>query len=439
MKKIDLTKGKVLPVLVSLAIPLIGSSLLQFMYSIIDMLWVGGLGSDAVASIGTATFFIGLGYSIQALVVVGTGIKVSHAIGRKNDLEAKSYIHSGMLLNAFIGLVFSGVLLLFGKHLIGFLHLNNIGVEREAYLFLSISAPMLFFSFFNILYARILSSYGNTKVALKISAIGILINIILDPIFIYSFKLGVLGAGIATLLANFIVFILYHYKSGSLFSITLMEKIQWEKLREIVVLGVPMAAQRILFTVVNIILARMISQFGANAIAAQRIGLQIESIAYMVIGGLNGAVSSFIGQNFGAKQYGRIQKGYYATLLLGSLYTSIMMFLFFLVPDWLASFFIRDQQTIEIASSYLRIIGFSLVFSAVEMISNGFFTGMGMPKIPSFISIIFTVMRIPLALLLIPYFGVNGVWWSISISSMVKGIAAYIMYKTKWREYKNAV
>ena len=80
MKKIDLTEGKVLSVLTALALPIMGTSFLQFAYNIIDMIWVGGLGSNAVASIGSASFFVGLGYSVNSLVVIGTGIKVSHSL-----------------------------------------------------------------------------------------------------------------------------------------------------------------------------------------------------------------------------------------------------------------------------------------------------------------------------------------------------------------------
>ena len=80
MNKVDLTKGKVLNVLLALSLPIMGSSFLQFTYNLIDMLWVGGLGSDAVASIGSSSFYVGLGYSINALVIIGTGIKVAHSL-----------------------------------------------------------------------------------------------------------------------------------------------------------------------------------------------------------------------------------------------------------------------------------------------------------------------------------------------------------------------
>ena len=276
MKKIDLTKGKVLSVLTTLALPIMGSSFLQFAYGLIDMFWVGGLGSSAVASIGSSSFFLGLGYSINALVVTGTGIKVSHEVGRKNEIETEDYIRNGLIMNFVIGLIYALILVVFGKGFIGFLNLNDPLVERDSYIYLAVSAPVLFFSFFNYLFTRILASFGNNKLALKISATGIILNMILDPILIYIFKLGVFGAAVATLLANILMFFMYIYYGKGIFKIDLKKKVNYEKVREIARLGFPMASQRVLFTLVNIILARIIASFGADAIAAQKIGLQIE-------------------------------------------------------------------------------------------------------------------------------------------------------------------
>ena len=95
MKQVDLTQGKVTSVILSLALPIMLSSLLQFTYNLIDMIWIGGLGSNSVASIGSTSFYIGLGYSINALVVVGTGIKVSHAIGKKIMKKCKNILMQG--------------------------------------------------------------------------------------------------------------------------------------------------------------------------------------------------------------------------------------------------------------------------------------------------------------------------------------------------------
>ncbi|WP_288221531.1 MATE family efflux transporter [uncultured Clostridium sp.] len=438
MKKVDLTKGNVLKVLVTLALPIMGSSLLQFTYNLIDMLWVGGLGSNAVASIGSSSFFVGLGYSINAFVAIGTGIKVAHSIGRKDNKAVDEYISSGLILNAIIGGLYSLVLIFLGKNFIGFLNLGNSIVERDSYIYLAISAPMMFFSFFNTLYIRIFNSFGNNRSALNISAIGVVINIILDPILIYTLKLGVTGAAIATLIANGTMFILFINKSRKLFDFNFKSGLNYIKLKEITILGLPMSFQRILFTLVNILLARIIGSFGSEAIAAQKIGLQIESVVYMVVGGLNGAIAGFVGQNFGAKKYNRINKGYNTAVGIGVIYALIISILFIFTPSTLVRLFIREDATVIIASNYLRIIGYSQVFATIEMISNGVFTGFGVPKIPAIISIIFTILRIPLALILIKYFDVNGIWIGISISSVLKGTVAYLIYKFKiWKVYKD--
>ncbi|WP_195466964.1 MATE family efflux transporter [Clostridium sp. D43t1_170807_H7] len=438
MKKIDLTQGKVINVLTALALPIMGSSLLQFTYNLIDMLWVGGLGSDAVASIGSSSFFIGLGYSINSLVVIGTGIKVSHAIGRKDNKEVKQYINSGIAINFIIAIIYALALIILGKSFISFLSLNNEIVERNSFYYLAINAPILFFAFFNSLYTRIFSSFGNNGDSLKINAIGIIINIILDPIFIYVFKLGVLGAAVATLISNILMFILYKIKSNGILHYDKVIGIDKEKILEIVRLGFPMAFQRILFTIVNIILAKIIAIFGTNSIAAQKIGLQIESITYMVIGGLNGAISSFTGQNFGANKFKRIKQGYYTALLLGIIYSMIMSIIFIVFKEPIIKLFIREENTILIAGGYLQAVAFSQGFSTIEMVSNGLFTGLGMPKIPAVISIVFTVLRIPMALILMRTLGINGIWWSIAISSILKGLAAYFIYLIKIRRnYKD--
>ncbi|NFG76260.1 MATE family efflux transporter, partial [Clostridium botulinum] len=165
MKRIDLTKGKVISVLTALAIPIMGSSLLQFTYNLIDMLWVGRLGSNAVASIGSSSFYIGLGYSINALVIIGCGIKVAHAIGEKDDRNIKEYINAGLFINLIIGFIFIVSIIFLGKNFINYLNLNNPIVERDSYTYLLISGPTMVIAFFNLLYARILGSFGNNKLA----------------------------------------------------------------------------------------------------------------------------------------------------------------------------------------------------------------------------------------------------------------------------------
>lgn len=439
MKKVDLTKGKVISVISALALPIMGSSLLQFTYNMIDMMWVGRLGSDAVASIGSSSLYINIGNAINSLVVIGTGIKVAHAIGRKDKDEVNRYINAGIIINIFIGIVFGLILLLAGRHFIGFLNLNNYEVEKNAYYYLALNAPILFFAFFNMMYTRILSSFGNNKFAFKINAVGVIINIILDPVCIYVFKFGVIGAAISTLIANSVMFILFRVDSNGILKYKFGIEAGLEKIREIVRLGLPMASQRVLFTIINILLAKIIAVFGSDAIAAQKVGVQIESIAYMVIGGFNGAVASFTGQNFGAGKFDRIKEGYRSSLKVGITYALFIAGMFLLLNRPIIKIFISDEATIKIAASYLKVVAFSQAFSAVEMISNGLFTGIGKPNIPATISIIFTSLRIPFSLILIRPFGINGIWMSICLSSILKGFFAYLIYKIKINKHLNVL
>lgn len=434
MKTIDLTTGQVQRVIVALALPLVGSSLLQFTYSLVDMFWVGALGSDAVASIGAASFYIMLGQAIQSLIVVGAGIKVSQAVGRRDQALIQRYVRAGRRMNLGLGLLFVTVLAAFGQSLIGFLNMDAPAVEQLAYSYLLVSAPMLIFSFFNLLFARLFSAYGNTTTAMRINATGVTLNMILSPLFIYPLGLGVVGAGLATLVANVVMFGFFWHRARVLFDWEETVEPNRTDYREILRLGFPMATQRVLFTVISIFLARMIGSYGTEAIAAQRIGLQVESIAYMMIGGLNGAIASYTGQNLGARKVDRVHEGYRVTTRLGILYTGLITLVFLFVPDVLIGLFVDDPTTIDIGANYLRIIGISLIFASLEMIGNGYFSGLGLPKIPATISIVFTFARIPLALALEPYLGIDAIWWSIALSSIIKGLVSALYVRLMKKE-----
>ena len=279
-----------------------------------------------------------------------------------------------------------------------------------------------------------MGSFGDNNTPFKISAIGVILNIILDPIFIYGFDLGVAGAAIATLIANMIMFLLYRIKNRCSFKYNKKLGIDIIYIRDIISIGLPMSFQRVLFTIINIFLARIIGSFGESAIAAQKIGLQVESITYMIIGGLHGAISSFTGQNYGAKKYSRIREGYKTSLFLGIGYSIIMSFIFIFWNEPIIRLFVDEKDTIIIAKEYLKVVAYSQLFSTIETMSNGLFTGLGLSKIPAIISILFTALRIPMAIIFSRYYGVNGVWISIALSSILKGIIALLVSCIKLRK-----
>ena len=430
MKKNDLTKGDIKKILLTLAFPIMGSSFLQMVYGLVDMFWVGKIGSNAVAAVGTASFFINLGYSINSMIVVGAGIKISHVIGAKDIEKTKEYIKASCTLNFIMAFFFIVPILIFSKNLVEFFNLEN-EVEKMAQIYLIITGIGLIFKFFNFLYSRILNSYGESKLPFKISSVGVILNIILDPIFIFVFDWGVAGAAVATILAEGINTYLFIKKSKDYFKVENYLSKNWEKMKEMMILGTPVAIQRVLFTGFGIIIAKIISQWGPDAIAAQKIGLQIESITFMTIAGLQGAISSFIGQNYGAHLENRIKAGYRTAIHLCTGIGGVTTIVFIFFPEYLVKIFVEKPETIEISVNYMKIIGLSQLFMCYEIVTNGAFSGIGKPKVPSIISIVFTSLRIPMALILSKeeYFGLNGVWISISLSSVIKGILSPIIFR----------
>ncbi len=154
----------------------------------------------------------------------------------------------------------------------------------------------------------------------------------------------------------------------------------------------------------------------------------------MTIGGLNGAVIAFMGQNYGANNMERIREGYRASLSLSIVFGLMTSTLFIVFPYYIFfRIFVTDPLIVNMGVNYLRIIGLSQAFMCAEIMTKASFNGVGKTFIPAVVGLVFTLLRIPLALFLASYIGlaVNGIWWSISITSMIKGIllvALFIIY-----------
>ncbi len=443
-RKFDLLEGNIRQALILLALPIIGTNFIQMSYNLIDIIWVGKLGSNAVAAVGTAGLIINLGYAIGSLFITGTTIKISHCIGSKDNNKAKGYMEIGIILMFIFSIVFAAVLIIGRTQIISIFNIKNAYVNKQAALYLAVFSLSLVFNFSSMMIGGIFNSIGNSKLPFKINMLGVIINIILDPILIFYFNWGIIGAAIATIIANVIIFIMLFHCLIQQYDIKLSLRFNREKIFDIFTLGSPIAIQRVIFTAIGIVMAMIIAKWGPDAIAAQKIGLQIEAITYMSIGGLNRSLGIFVGQNYGADRFDRINSGYWTGIQIAVTIGLITTAIFMLFPDLLMKIFINNPETVKAGVLYLRIVGLSQIFMCIEMISNGAFTGIGKPHIPSLISVIFTSFRIPMALFLSSsfIFGLEGVWMSISISSLIKGTVSMtvfilIMHSFGNRKFKN--
>ncbi|WP_461205261.1 MATE family efflux transporter [Clostridium sp. DL1XJH146] len=431
-KKNDLTKEDILKSIVKLALPIMGTSFIQMAYNMVDMIWIGKLGSKAVAAVGTAGFFTWLAMAFIIIPKMGAEIGVAQSIGRKNKGEAKGYITQSIQLGIILGLLYGSFLLLFRRNIIAFFHLGDMDVIQMALSYLVIIAIGMLFYFLNPVFTGILNGHGDSRTPFIINTIGLLTNIILDPLLILGIgpftTLGVKGAAIATVFSQLLVTIIFIFffinKTEHFKDFHILQKFDKKILNSITNIGLPAALQSGMFTIFSMFIARIIAAFGPVPIAVQKVGSQIEAISWMTASGFATALSTFVGQNYGAKKWKRIYKGYFMSLGIVTIIGVIATVLLIFGAEPIFTIFIQEKEAVSKGIVYLKILGLSQWFMCIEIASAGAFNGIGKTIPPSIVGIIFNGIRIPSAIILSSYtiLGLEGVWWSISVTSMFKGV-----------------
>lgn len=435
----NLTKGPILKTLTKLAIPIMASSFLGTLYNITDMAWIGLLGSKAVAGIGVGGMFTWLSQGFASMARMGGQVQVAQYIGKGEKEKAHHYAQAAVQLATVMGILYAVISLLFTRQMIGFFKLEDPEAYRAAFVYTKIACGLIVFSFLTVTLTGLYTAQGDSKTPFFANLIGLATNMILDPLLILGPgplpKLGAAGGAIATVTAQFIVMsmmllgIRKTKKENVLKGITLFAKIPGKFLRGICKIGIPTAIQGMVYCVISMVLTRMVSGFGAEAIATQRVGGQIESVSWNTADGFAAALNAFIGQNYGAGKMDRVKKGYRASLWTVGIWGMLISLLFVFAPDTIANIFFHEPKAIATAVGYLVIVGFSEVFLCVELTTIGALSGLGKTHLCSVISIIFTSARIPLALILgKTALGLKGIWWALSSTSMVKGVLFVIVF-----------
>lgn len=442
MRKIDLTKGPILPSLAGLALPIMATSLIQMAYNLIDMLWIGRIGSAAVAAIGAAGMYMWLSNGLATLAKMGGQVKVAHALGAKQEKEAAEYAQSALQLSLLFGIGFGVISVVAATPMISFFKLNSDSVIADAEIYLQITCGGVVFSFLNQVFTGVLTAMGNSRVTFVATTIGLVFNIILDPVLIFGVgplqAMGVVGAALATVFSQVIVtiiFVIVAYKDHLVFrKIHLLTRFHKESMLQIVRIGFPIGIQSMFFTAISMIIARMVAGFGDAAVAVQKVGSQIESISWMTAEGFGAAVSAFMAQNLGAGSKERIIKGYKVAIALEIVWGIFCTVLLIVFPDYIFKIFITEKEILPMGVDYLKILGVAQFFMCIELTTAGAFTGLGKTIPPSITSIVLSAVRIPIASVLVSSgMGLNGIWWSITISCILKGIVmfAWFLYYLK--------
>ena len=437
----DLTEGPILKVLTKLALPIMASAFLSTAYNITDMAWVGMLGSEAVAGIGTGGMYMWLSGGLATLAKTGGQVHMAQAIGRGKRDEARSYANAAVQMALLFGVIYGFICLTFTNNLIGFFELDGKYAIESACIYLKITGGTILFSYLGIVLTGLYTAQGDSKTPLKANFCGLVLNMVLDPLLILGWgpfpRLEAAGAAIATVVAQMVVtgvlvISLCGGKSQNnlLKEIKIFTLIDLKYMKPVFRIGGPIALQSMLYCGISMVLSRFVSTFGDGAMATQRVGGQIESISWNTADGFASAMNAFAAQNYGARKMNRVKKGYKVSAITVGLWGLLVTALFILFPERISSLFFHEADVISLSIDYLVIIGFGEAFMCVELMAVGALSGLGQTKLCSIISILLTGMRIPLALLLSnTALGLNGIWWALTISSILKGFALHIAFQ----------
>ena len=443
-KRIDLLNGKITGALFWLSLPIMGSQFANLAYILFDTMWVGQLGSQAVTAVGAAGTFMWIGSGFAMIPQIGGQVMVGQSIGEGDMAKAGNYARAAVKLMVIGMLVYGLACIIFRHPLISFYRLHDPATAAASASYLAIVSVSNLFMGFNIVMEGLLAATGDSKTSFKYNLAGTILNIVLDPILIFGVghfpALGVNGAGIATVFSEFVVsalFALNVARDDYLFAdFSLSGESVKKEMLHIIKLGTPPAIFNIVYAFISMVISRIIVLFGDAAIAIQRIGGQIESLTWMTAEGFSYAMSAFTSQNYGSGSCDRVRKGFYTGTAMMTVFGILVTALLVLGAAPIFSIFIREPEVIAGGATYLRIVGLSELFMCYEMSTTGAFNGLGQTKLPAAIGLVLTVARIPMCYALMPLMGINGVWWAMTISSMLKGILLNILFMIRLRKLK---
>lgn len=429
----DLTYGPILRQLFKLAAPIMATSFIQMAYSLTDMAWVGRIGSEAVAAIGAVGILTWMSGSISLLNKVGSEVSVGQAIGQKDAERAVAFASHNITMSSILSGVWAVFLFLFASSVMQTFGLQP-GITEQAVHYLRIVALGLPFFIVSATFTGVFNAAGRSQIPFVISTVGLVLNMILDPLFIFVMDWGTNGAAMATVLSQVVVFGLFIYQlkikktlfSGFKFWVALKRKY----VMRIVQLGLPVATLNILFAFINMYICKLSAAEGGHiGLMTFTAGGQIEAITWNTAQGFSTALSAFVAQNYAAGQVLRVLRAYRTTLWLTGILGMSCTLLFIVFGKEIFSLFVPEQAAYTSGGVFMRIDGYSQLFMMLEITMQGMFYGTGRTLPPATISISGNLLRIPIALYLVGVgLGVSGIWWAVSISSILKGICAFVWF-----------
>lgn len=421
--------------------PILMSNLVQQSYSIVDAIIIGNFaGKESLAAIDAPLAYIRLLISTFIALSSGGGIVISQAFGKKDWSGIKNNISILLNLSLFGGIILTGIGIIFApKFLRIMLVPEDIFNLSLVYLRVYFSGTVFVF-LYNII-SGILQAMGDSKNPFIYLTISSILNIFLDIVFVAYFKMGTLGAALATIMSQgvatvLIFYRLLKYKDFFLFKIFNYRRDK-EYLIQIFILGLPMAMQAIIFSIANMFMQREINSFGTLAIAGWSISGKADFLIWNTAESLGLSVTTFVAQNYGANKLKRVKRSVLYAFFLGSILFIIFSSTLYIYIDYISALFTQDKDAIDMSVFLMRIIAPFYIFYMFSEVFGGAVRGMGNTFYPMLCSLVgICIFRLSWIFFILPKNRELGTViiaypWSWFISACLHFISYIYYYKFK--------
>lgn len=430
----DMTEGSIVRQILLFSIPMLIGNVFQQLYNMVDSIIVGQfVGADALASVGATSSITFFFFALCNGIGSGGGIVTSQSFGGHDDKRVRSCIANTGYIMIVFPIVIGTLAFCLARTLLIFLSTPE-NILNDAVIYIrTMSVGLLFVSLYNYI-SSMLRALGDSKTPLYFLIFSCLLNVVLDLLFVRTFNMGVYGAGLATIIAQFasgVLCIIYAFWKNAYFrlkreDLEFKKDMVWRTLR----LGIPFSLQFSLIAISCMALQKVVNAYGSVCVAAFTATSRIEQLVHQPYQTLSAALSTFCGQNYGAKKNDRVIKGYKKSMLIMVIFTLIILPVMQIFGDNITSWFVSDAEVIAMGGRSLRITSLFYIFLGMIYVVRGVLNGVGDAFFAMFNGIVEVIGRftVPLILTGIAAIGLWGIWWSVGVVWGLSGITSWIRY-----------
>lgn len=441
---LNMTSGNPTSLLIRFAIPMLIGNLFQQGYNLADSIIVGKyVGSDALAAVGATGSVTFLFFSLCNGVSSGAGIVTSQFFGAGDTKKVKSAIANAAYIMLAASVVMGIISYVAAPGMLEFMD-TPADIIEDATLYMRVSCigvPLI--GVYNYA-SSMLRALGDSRTPLYFLIFACFLNIGMDLLCVSVLSMGVLGAAVATIIAQFIAgfsCLIYALKTNPYFKLDKDDfKVNRMVIQKSVKLGIPLAMQWAMIAISTTALQRFVNSFGTAAVAANTAVSRIEQLVHQPYGSLGAALATYSGQNYGAGRLDRVKAGLKHGMFMSAIFSLLMLIINQTLGEPIISIFVDESDVISIGAQALRLTSWFYIFLATIYMTRGILNGIGDALFAFINGVVEMIARIvlPMLMVLIPGVGMWGIWWTAGLAWFISAFFCMLRYLS-WRRKAKAV